>query len=211
MGKLLSEMLLANGFLMVLGTKEKDMGGLEVVGYGVPYTFDSSNGFTAVYDEQGRPWWTKSSKGLFEGPEFSDLVMVMHEQGTTLRRGAYVPHRDGLYLCNLDMANKDMRKRLLAMGADAPMLQVLAAWRYEFGNLGSYATRDLPAVCERLKTNTIGDLMSFGDDSITGPQARYAGNKTLEWLKAVRGAFYDGSKTIFPSRVTTPGLRQPAG
>ena len=207
MGQLLSEMLLANGFLMVLGTKEKSMSELEAVGYGVPYTFDSSNGYTAAYDEQGRPWWAKSSKGLFEGPELSSIVSAMHKQGVTMRRGAYVPHRDGLLRCNLEIANGKMRTRLLVMGVDAPALQVLAAWRYEFDNLGSYASMDLPKVCQRLGVHTIGRLMSCGDESITGPQAQYAGNKTLEWLKAVRGAFYQGSGTIFPSRITMPGGR----
>lgn len=98
MGEDLRNELLELGFLMVLGTVEVSAvrhftahvdgdGQLVLVGKGEPKHWDSNNGTTVVYDQEGYPW-IKSSK--FFGTEGVPLTAVMRRHGLT--RGAYVPH-----------------------------------------------------------------------------------------------------------------------
>jgi hypothetical protein len=82
--KVLSEKLRALGFLPVLGTTEMAGGRECVVGRGDPFSCDSNNGVFVVYDEDGSPWLSRSTRRIWE--RFFLVVAV------DLRRGAYVPH-----------------------------------------------------------------------------------------------------------------------
>jgi len=84
----ISHDLMALGFFSALGTSEHPgMIDKEIhVKRGTPHTFDSNNGVTVVYDEDGRPWIT--SKNYGGGIE--SLREANHWYA--LQRGAYVPH-----------------------------------------------------------------------------------------------------------------------
>jgi hypothetical protein len=83
----LSYNLMDMGFFSALGTSEHlGIGSKEsYVGRGNPFTWDSNNGVTVVYDEEGRPW-IKATRDVPEdlfilGPRFPQMT-----------RGAFVPH-----------------------------------------------------------------------------------------------------------------------
>ena len=87
----LSHKLIDLGFFSALGTSEHaGVTGKEVhVKRGNPYTYDSNNGVTVVYDEDGRPWIIQSNLG------FSQIVAESLQNAVEeleLKRGAYVPH-----------------------------------------------------------------------------------------------------------------------
>ena len=74
----LSEALQAAGFKNVMGWAETARGQHFVINRGVPFTWDSNNGVTAVYDEVGDPWVRRGSTRTEDMP---------HD----LQRGAHVP------------------------------------------------------------------------------------------------------------------------
>lgn len=89
MGSKLSHKLLDIGFFSALGTSEEEVH----VGRRTPNTYDSNNGVTVVYDEEGRPWIVRNDH-LDGVMEKFQIVIAEH----SLKRGAYVPHsNDGGY------------------------------------------------------------------------------------------------------------------
>lgn len=83
MGKFskLSQVLLDRKFLPVYGTTEKVASQQKLVLLGTPFTWDTNNGISVVYDEEGRPW---IKRGILDLSQFSDCQ--------TITMGAYVPH-----------------------------------------------------------------------------------------------------------------------
>ena len=57
------------------------------------------------------------------------------------------------------------------------------------GSLGSFAAREIPKIQEVYGVCTIGQIAKLSHEQIRGPQCRYAGNKTLEWIMMVCRAF----------------------
>lgn len=87
------------------------------------------------------------------------------------------------------------KEHLIAMGDDAPIGEILES--FDYGGLISFAQRDLPQVCRVLEVNTLGDIAKLTHSEITGPQCRYAGNKTLSYLDAVLNDFGKPPLRIF--------------
>ena len=79
------------------------------------------------------------------------------------------------------------KEQLLAMGDDAPLGEILET--FEYGNLGSFARKEMPRVCRELEISTIGEIAKLTKEDIRGPQCRLAGNKTLSYLDAVLREF----------------------
>ena len=96
MGNKLSHNLMDLGFFSALGTSEHPaMERQEThVKRGKPNTYDSNNGVTVVYDEEGRPWIIRSV------PLFSEEVRIILRN---LKHGAYVPHSNdgGNFVLNI--------------------------------------------------------------------------------------------------------------
>lgn len=80
------------------------------------------------------------------------------------------------------------QEQLIAMETDAPMEDVLKYFD-EHGSLGSFARKEMPQVCLVLGIKTIGDLTRHTRAQLAGPQGRFAGNKTLEWVEMVLRQF----------------------
>lgn len=79
------------------------------------------------------------------------------------------------------------KEKLIAMGDDAPIGEILET--FDYGGLISFAQRDMPRVCRELEVSTLGDIAKLKRSEITGPQSRFAGNKTLSYLDAVLREF----------------------
>ena len=79
------------------------------------------------------------------------------------------------------------KEQLIAMGDDAPIGEILET--FDYGGLISFAQRDMPRVCRELEVTTLGEIAKLKRSEITGPQCRYAGNKTLSYLDAVLREF----------------------
>ncbi len=79
------------------------------------------------------------------------------------------------------------KEQLIAMGDDAPIGEILET--FDYGGLISFAQRDMPMVCRELEMSTLGDIAKLKRSEITGPQYRYAGNKTLSYLDSVLNEF----------------------
>lgn len=77
----LSQVLLDRKFLSVYGTTEKVTSQQKLILLGTPFTWDTNNGISVVYDEEGRPW---IKRGILELSQFYDCQ--------TITMGAYVPH-----------------------------------------------------------------------------------------------------------------------
>ena len=96
MGSKLSHKLIDLGFFSALGTSETSkgkMGEYVYVKRGKPRTYDSNNGVTVVYDEDGRPWIIITFAISKVAVSFNEAVLEHN-----LQRGAYVPHsNDGCY------------------------------------------------------------------------------------------------------------------
>ncbi len=84
MGDKLSVCLCRAGFVSVYGTVEKVGDKMQEVCLGDPYTWDTNNGITVVYDEFGSPWIRRPTISLdkFANGKFENDLL----------RGAYVPH-----------------------------------------------------------------------------------------------------------------------
>jgi hypothetical protein len=81
----LSHVLLDFGFFSALGTSERGLPPEEaLVKRGTPNTFDSNNGVTVVYDEEGRPW-------IMHHTCVTDEVWNALQE-YSLKCGANVPH-----------------------------------------------------------------------------------------------------------------------
>lgn len=101
----LSHELIDLGFFCALGTSEKvpvlpeDGHVHSVVMLGTPLTWDTNNGVTVFYDEEGRPWIVKNS----EVGEVMNLAMRKLIKEFNLRRGAGVPHSNdgGHFVCKV--------------------------------------------------------------------------------------------------------------
>ena len=76
------------------------------------------------------------------------------------------------------------KERLIAMGGNAPLNNELTN-AFPMGNNGAFAARELPEICRALGVQTLGALAAKSVTEIRGPQCRYAGNKTLDWIAAV--------------------------
>jgi hypothetical protein len=76
------------------------------------------------------------------------------------------------------------KEQLVSMGGDAPLGDELLQ-AFPIGNLHNFAEKELPAVRRALRVRTLGNLATRTRSEIAGPQARNAGNKTLEWIDAV--------------------------
>ena len=86
----LSHALINLGFYPVLGTHEDTagIGPLEVVKRGTPYTINSKNGVTVIYDERGWPWIIAENRFTV-----ADLESLGGANVFKLDYGkAYVPH-----------------------------------------------------------------------------------------------------------------------
>ncbi len=91
----LSHKLLDFGFFSALGTSQTRCFGVTTetdeelrVKRGKPNTYDSNNGVTVVYDEDGRPWIIRSSH--IDKVGMDSLHIAAGEYN--MKRGAYVPH-----------------------------------------------------------------------------------------------------------------------
>ncbi len=84
MGSILSQVLLAHKFMPVQGTTEKVGVEKKTVSKGAPFTWDTNNGVSVVYDENGHPWIVRG--------EFNPRRLYMSYKVDLLTRGAYVPH-----------------------------------------------------------------------------------------------------------------------
>jgi len=89
MGNELAQKLKEMGFFMALGTTEHVGGSRDEspVLRGIPMTFDTNNGVTAVYDEAGRPWIIHKDKLNNNRHSLGQLLFA-----NKIARGAYVPH-----------------------------------------------------------------------------------------------------------------------
>lgn len=89
MGKLSHE-LIDLGFFSALGTSEHPGFCREGqhVRRGTPNTYDSNNGVSVVFDEEGRPWIVVNRN--MNDETAPKLTEILHEYG--VKRGAYVPH-----------------------------------------------------------------------------------------------------------------------
>lgn len=84
------------------------------------------------------------------------------------------------------------RTELLLMGACAPILDVLSDFRE--GPNYDWALREIPLVQAGLKSEgknfeTLGDMATCTSGEISGPQCRYAGNKSKVWMGWVMKKF----------------------
>ena len=77
------------------------------------------------------------------------------------------------------------KEALLAMGPEAPIMEVLEV--FTDGPNHDWARRDMARVKAGIESegrhlNTIGDLSTYTSSEISGPQARYTGNKSKAWM-----------------------------
>lgn len=77
----LSQVLLDCKFMPVYGTTERSGSQQRPVLLGRPFTWDTNNGISVVYDEEGRPWIKRGG--------INSSVFYAYGQ---LNTGAYVPH-----------------------------------------------------------------------------------------------------------------------
>ena len=84
MSSTLSQTLLKHNFFSALGTTERIVDRPQIVRRGKPFTYDSRNGTTVIYDEDGRPWIALNDVDL------ASLLADFRE--FPLASGAYVPH-----------------------------------------------------------------------------------------------------------------------
>ncbi|HVV39256.1 MAG TPA: hypothetical protein VHD31_02930 [Candidatus Paceibacterota bacterium] len=92
------------------------------------------------------------------------------------------------------------KAQLIAMGGDAPLDDDLVN-AFPVGNLNSFAEKELPGIRRALRVRTLGALATRTRSEIAGPQARNAGNKTLEWIDAVCREF-----NIEPPKHSEPAI-----
>ncbi len=90
--------------------------------------------------------------------------------------------QDDFYAANKGWAPAP-REQLLAMGPNAPIEELVKS--FSVGGLSSFAAKEIPEVRRQLRVRTIGELAARTRADIGGPQCRFAGNKTLEWIAAV--------------------------
>jgi len=98
MGSKLSNTLVGLGFFSALGTTESIVSEGHHVKRGTPRTWDSNNGVTVIYDEEGRPWIIRNNYD----DEVADAIQVLiHDHD--VQRGAYVPHSNdgGHFVCEV--------------------------------------------------------------------------------------------------------------
>lgn len=77
------------------------------------------------------------------------------------------------------------RSQLLSMGPQALIMDVLAV--FTDGPNHDWAVRDMPNIKKGLEGEgrsftTMADMASYSPGEISGPQARYAGNKSKAWM-----------------------------
>lgn len=92
MERKLSHVLLDLGLFCALGTTERSGVELKLVKKGMPYTTDTNNGVSVVYDEAGRPWVMRLQEAGSLGYPGKEIQACLDENGKELKRGAYVPH-----------------------------------------------------------------------------------------------------------------------
>lgn len=90
------------------------------------------------------------------------------------------------------LSPKQSKDSLLEQGEQALIMDVLAV--FTDGPCHDSATNDVGKISQGLaqegkKFQTLANLSMLTAEEIRGPQCRYCGNKTLQWLKWVMNEF----------------------